>query len=125
MEESGEQYDLIYYDGLDTPYLSHFGSALLMDNYMHTEEAYRLVFEKRLAPEGVLLIELGGTSDQDLSSILAAMPRNVQTQAYWFVLKDSPMVGAPIFFLLATKSLDRLDRLDHLTWRWHYATLTS
>ena len=120
LERTKRRYDLIYLDGVDNRQFIFPMSSVSVESYLFTKEGIATLMDS-LSDDGVLLIDVGGTSNDAAIPFVAAFGEHDHYDLYWYVVSDYPMVGLPLFFIFASRSPEalaklrpKLDRIDSI-----------
>lgn len=109
LERYDGKHDFIFLDGvLNKLYNSPMGYVSI-ENYLFTQEGLRLIIEKHLDPNGLLLIDIGGLVGEDVYQFMAGLPEGVHSRLFWWVVPDYPLLGMTIFMLFASRDKNVMD----------------
>ncbi|NLH50682.1 MAG: hypothetical protein GX444_19070 [Myxococcales bacterium] len=109
IEQLDETYDLIFYNGIGTKLYLLPRSGIFVENYLMTREALTTIFSRRLAPDGLWMLDWGSTEADEGKHFIANLPADVYSHVFWVTFTNYPLSGNPIFIVLASKNKARLD----------------
>jgi spermidine synthase len=103
MNNDQASYDLIFMDGLDGSFNLIASSLIPVENHLFTVEGYNVIFNERLNPNGLLVIQMGGTLYKHFEPFIAALPPGVHYEVFWHYVTDMPFIGLPLYWIIASK----------------------
>jgi len=110
MEKDDQQYDLVFYDGGDNPFVTISSTMVSVESHVYTKEGYDLLFDKILAPDGIFILDLGGSVTEEILPFIAGIPQDVHYEIYWHAITDFPCVGPPLFWIVASRDEETMQR---------------
>jgi hypothetical protein len=109
IRRSGEKFDMIYLSGIGNRLYNLPLSFIFQEDYLLTREAMEDLFKNRLTDKGLLLLDWGSTKEKEALLFAAGIPDGVHTRILWQAIAEYPMMGMPLFFILASKDPGSVD----------------
>lgn len=112
MLDHSESYDIVFYNGIglaqyQVPFCLHF-----QEYYLLTPEVLNRLFYVILPPDGVFIMDWGGSISKEPLYMLANFPADVDIRIFWYDLIEPPFTGMPLFYIVASRDSARLDALE-------------
>jgi hypothetical protein len=101
MDQEERRFDLVFLDGIDNRQFFLPASSLAIESYVFTQEGLARGIAL-LDDGGVLAMDVGGTAIESALPFIGAFGPDVTYDLYWYVVADYPMVGLPLFFVIAS-----------------------
>jgi len=101
MDREERTFDLVFLDGIDNRQFFLPASSLAIESYVFTAEGLARGIEL-LDDGGILAMDVGGTAIESALPFIGAFGDDVFYDLYWYVVADYPMVGLPLFFVIAS-----------------------
>lgn len=112
MKKTKKRYDLVYLDGIGIRLYVYPLSIIPYENYMYTKDSYDTLFKRVLKKDGVLVVDWGSSSLDEVYPLVANLPQDAHFKVYWTTFSNYPMLGLPVFYVFAAKSKKRINELS-------------
>lgn len=112
MKKTSKRYDLVYLDGIGIRLYTYPFSIIPYENYLYTKDSYDTLFMRVLKKDGVLIADWGSSNLEEVYPLVANLPHDAHFKVYWTTFTNYPMLGLPVFYVLAAKSMKRLNDIS-------------
>jgi len=111
LDHETETYDLLYLHRIGNALIYYPYSIVPIEYYLLTKESLDHIFDHLLVEDGVYIQDWGIPDEKEVKQFVVSLPDDVFFRAYWTTVSNNPLSGAPLIFVLASRSQDRLDQI--------------
>lgn len=109
LDHDSGTYDLLYFHRIGNALVFYPYTVIPIEYYLLTAESLEKVFHSLLEKDGVYIMDWGIPDEWEVQQFVASFPEDVSFRAFWTTLSNKPLSGAPLVFVLASRSRERLD----------------